>query len=83
LLSTHQPNRYEKLPPVFPIMLYNGDNKWIASDNIADLIGNNEQLGEFALQFKYLKNVENEFRAKQLLVIGNIALTLVFGGNAL
>jgi len=75
-IETHQPHRHEKLPPVFPIMLYNGDSKWTAPDNIADLIENNEQLGEFALQFKYLKIVENEFSVEQLLAIGNIVSTL-------
>jgi len=75
-IETHQPSRHEKLPPVFPIMLYNGDSKWTAPDNIADLIENNEQLGEFALQFKYLKIVENEFSVEQLLAIGNIVSTL-------
>lgn len=75
-IETHSVARHEKLPPVFPIMLYNGDETWTAPDDLADLIENNELLGEFALQFKYLKIVENEFSPDHLLKIGNIVSTL-------
>lgn len=75
-IETHSIGRHEKLPPVFPIMLYNGDEKWTAPDNLADLIENNELLGNFALHFKYLKIVENEFSSENLLKIGNIVSTL-------
>lgn len=75
-IETHSVARHEKLPPVFPIMLYNGDEKWTAPDNLADLIENTELLGSFALQFRYLKIVENEFSPEHLLKIGNIVSTL-------
>jgi predicted transposase/invertase (TIGR01784 family) len=34
----------DKLPPVFPILLYNGDPKWTAPDNIADLIEHHHEI---------------------------------------
>jgi flagellar biosynthesis/type III secretory pathway protein FliH len=41
-----------------------------------NLIENNELLGDFALHFKYLKIVENEFSSEHLLKVGNIVSTL-------
>ncbi len=38
----------------------------------SNLIENNELLGDFALHFKYLKIVENEFSSEHLLKVGNI-----------
>ena len=33
-----QTSRAGKLPAIFPIVLYNGEDEWSAPDNIADLI---------------------------------------------
>lgn len=64
------------LPPVFPIMLYNGDDKWTAPINISELIKENDLLGEYALNFKYFKISENEYSSEVLLKIQNIVSTL-------
>jgi len=64
------------LPAVFPIMLYNGDAKWTASANIADLIENNAILGKFSLNFEYFKIIENEYDKNELQKIRNIVSTL-------
>jgi predicted transposase/invertase (TIGR01784 family) len=50
-----------KLPPVFPILLYNGDARWSAAVEIADLIAPEPDLGEYALGFRYFKIAENEY----------------------
>ncbi|MFN8575875.1 MAG: Rpn family recombination-promoting nuclease/putative transposase [Candidatus Sericytochromatia bacterium] len=64
------------LPPVFPMMLYNGDDKWTSPINISELIKENDLLGEYALNFKYFKIAENEFSLESLLKIKNIVSTL-------
>jgi predicted transposase/invertase (TIGR01784 family) len=69
----------DKLPPIFPIVLYNGKEPWTAPTNIKELIENNELLGEFSLDFKYFKIAENETSVEQLLEIGNAVSTLFLG----
>ncbi len=66
----------KKLPPVFPVMLYNGNKKWTAPSKISDLIYGNELLGKFSVNFEYLKILENEYSAEELLEIKNIVSTL-------
>lgn len=68
--------KFEKLPPIFPIVLYNGDRKWTASLNTSGLIAEEPSLGKFALNFEYFKIAENEYSQEQLLKIRNIVSTL-------
>ncbi len=74
--SKEKPN---KLPPVFPIVLYNGMERWTAPTHMTELIENNELLGEFALDFKYFKIAENEIPIDRLLETGNAVSTLFIG----
>ena len=39
------------LPPVFPILLYNGDAQWTAPQNLSALIENNAMLEKFSFIF--------------------------------
>jgi len=39
------------LPPIFPLVLYNGDKKWVHSNKIADFIENNSVLGKYGINF--------------------------------
>jgi len=71
--------KFEKLPPVFPIVVYSGKEPWTAPINLAELIENNELLGEFALNFNYFKIAENEISVDRLLEIGNVVSTLFLG----
>ena len=66
------------LPPVFPILLYNGEARWTAPEQLAQLIDNRIAL-DFIPQFRYFKIAENEFDAHQLLAFKNLigALFLV------
>ena len=66
----------KQLPPVFPILLYNGDSRWAAPLNLSELIENNELLGRYSLQFEYFKIAENEYSKGELLKIRNIVSTL-------
>jgi len=73
-LAAHK--HIDKLPPIFPILLYNGDRRWSAPQNLADLIENNEFLGEYGLNFSYFKIAENEYSQETLITIRNIVSTL-------
>jgi predicted transposase/invertase (TIGR01784 family) len=72
----NQKGKLKKLPPVFPIVLYNGKKKWTAPVEIKDLIQDHDLLGDFGVQFKYFKIAENEFSAESLLKIQNLVSTL-------
>ncbi len=73
-LASHK--KVKKLPPIFPILLYNEDRKWTAPQNIADLIENNKLLGEYGLNFKYFKIAENAYSLEELTAVRNIVSTL-------
>lgn len=64
------------LPPIFPVLLYNGNAKWSAPTELAELIQNPELLGEHAPRFKYFKIAINEYAREDLLKIGNVVSTL-------
>jgi len=66
----------KKLPPVFPIVLYNGKDNWTAPTRLADVIDSPDLLGQFALDFKYFNIVENGIPIEKLEEIGNLVSTL-------
>ena len=72
----HSQKRVKRLPPVFPIVLYNGKKSWTAPTKLADLIAHHEMVGQFALQFEYFPIVERAFKKRDLLAIRNIVSTL-------
>lgn len=76
---TESDEKFNQLPAVFPIVVYSGQERWTAPTNLADLIENNELLGEFALQFKYFKIAENEVPLERLLELGNTVAALFLG----
>jgi len=64
------------LPPIFPIVLYNGDAKWTAPTNIKDLIEHADLFDKFIPHLDYFKIAENEFSKQELLKIKNVVSTL-------
>ena len=66
----------KKLPAVFPIVLYNGEDRWTAPVNLSALIEQTPPLGTFALDFQYFLIAENEYSQEALLKIRNIVSTL-------
>lgn len=65
-----------KLPAIFPIVLYNGEARWTAPVNLSELIEQTPPLGRFALDFEYFLIAENEYSREALLKIRNIVSTL-------
>ncbi|MFZ4656164.1 MAG: Rpn family recombination-promoting nuclease/putative transposase [Caldilineaceae bacterium] len=65
-----------KLPVIFPIVLYNGEEKWTAPNNIAELIEDAPALGKYSLNFEHFVIAENQYGKEALLAIRNIVSTL-------
>ena len=66
----------KRLPAILPIVLYNGEGRWTAPERLAELVADYPPLNEYAVDFGYLKLVENEFTLGRLLGIRNIISTL-------
>ncbi|MEZ4867399.1 MAG: Rpn family recombination-promoting nuclease/putative transposase [Caldilineaceae bacterium] len=64
------------LPAMFPLVLYNGDDKWTAPDNIDQLIETEIDLGAYGLHFEHFVIAENEYGKEWLAKIDNIIATL-------
>ncbi len=64
------------LPAMFPLVLYNGDDKWTAPDNIDQLIETEVDLGQYGLHFEHLVIAENSYGKEWLAKIDNIIATL-------
>jgi len=69
------------LPPIFPIILYNGDKKRTAQANIVDLIEFNDLLGKFSLNFEYCKIAISEYSQEKLTKIQDVVSTLLLAEN--
>ncbi|MEZ4638270.1 MAG: Rpn family recombination-promoting nuclease/putative transposase [Caldilineaceae bacterium] len=66
----------KKLPPIFPLLLYNGDDHWSAVQTMDELVEAEPALEDYAIGFRYFKLATNEFSQEQLLGIQNIVSTL-------
>lgn len=64
------------LPPIFPIVLYNGEETWNAPVQVADLIEPYPTLGPHGVRLQYFKIAENEYSREALLAMRNIIATL-------
>ncbi len=62
----------EKLPPVLPLLLYNGEDPWNVPDNVKDLIEDNEFLKPFYPDFRYFKIIERDIPIEELKKIGTV-----------
>ena len=65
-----------KLPPLFLIVLYNGDRRWSASTTLSALLQDPALLGKYTPRFQYFKVAEREYSKEELLRIRNIVSTL-------
>ncbi|MCB0124430.1 MAG: Rpn family recombination-promoting nuclease/putative transposase, partial [Caldilineaceae bacterium] len=66
----------EMLPPIFPLVVYNGSDRWTAPEQLADLVAAEPSLGTYGVQCRYFKIAENAFERERLLVIRNLVSTL-------
>ena len=69
-------SRIRKLPPIFPILLYNGEKRWTAPTSLETLIERPDLLGQFRISFEYFKIAENEFSQASLFKIRDIVSAL-------
>jgi predicted transposase/invertase (TIGR01784 family) len=69
------------LPPVFPILLYNGDKEWTAPTKISEVIEDSRLLGRYALNFEYFAIPINKYDKEYLLKIKNV-VSLLFLAEA-
>ncbi|MEM7531240.1 MAG: Rpn family recombination-promoting nuclease/putative transposase [Chloroflexota bacterium] len=65
-----------KLPVVSPILLYNGSNNWSAPTDLAGLIEEHPNLGEYRPRFRYFPIIQNSFLKEKLLDIRDIVSTI-------
>ena len=71
----------QKLPAVFPVVLYNGDEPWSAPEAIAELIvGGVNSL--HIPQFRYFKLAENEYDKEFLYKLENAVAVVFYAENA-
>ncbi len=71
-----------KLPALFPIVLYNGEEKWAAPANIAELIDPYPPRGNPSLNFEHFVIAENQAgKEARLAVLAEVfrPISSVFG----
>ena len=73
LIQNEEIRKRDKLPSIFPILLYNGDQRWTAATSIEDLI---EQpflsFKPYIPHFSFFKIAENEFSEAALKELDSI-----------
>jgi hypothetical protein len=68
----------KRLPPVLPIVLYNGDDKWTAATDIADLIPRVPGLvADYLPRLKYLLIDENAYADEDLAPLRNLVAAVI------
>jgi len=75
LVDSHAVPPDRRLPPVFPLVLYNGDARWTAPEQLSDLI--DPRIGTaFLPSFRYFKLAENEIPTATLERLNNLVAAL-------
>lgn len=68
--------RVRHLPPIFPIVLYNGSERWTAPTVLSELIAGIPDLGEYRVEEGYFPIIINEYPLQRLLDEANTVTTL-------
>ena len=77
LIRTKQLTKSKKLPPVLPIVLYNGSENWLAATDISELVENIPGgLSRYCPQLRYLLLDEKSFREEELAPLKNLTAAL-------
>ena len=69
------------IPAAFPVMLYNGEEKWTSSSNLHDLIQPSIP-DKYIPHFSYYKIIENEIPKEVLLKIENAVSAIFYVENS-
>ncbi len=64
------------LPQIFPIVLYNGKERWTAPSKLSELEEQVVDLGEYGIEVSYLPIIENSYPLERLLRDVNLVSTL-------
>ena len=64
------------LPQVFPIVLYNGSDRWTAPETLNELIEQMVDLGDYGVQVRYFPIIVNKIPLERLLEEANTVSTL-------
>ena len=68
----------KRLPPVLPIVLYNGASKWTSATDIADLIPRAPGLvADYLPQLKYLLIEQNRYTDETLVTMRNLVAAII------
>lgn len=73
-------HKVKKLPAVFPVMLYNGEKKWTAHEELNNLIEGSIP-GQYIPSFRYYRIAENEFDREFLMKLNNAVAALFYTEN--
>jgi hypothetical protein len=77
MTATHL-SEQRKLPPVLPIVLYNGEKPWQASESISRLLQPMpEELRDYQPQQRYLLIDEGRYSATELEKLDNVTAALI------
>jgi predicted transposase/invertase (TIGR01784 family) len=72
--------KIKTLPSVFPVMLYNGEKRWTAPEELCKLIETSIP-ERYIPQFRYYRIAENEFSKEFLKDLNNTAAALFYTEN--
>ena len=73
LIKAKQLTRTGRLPPVLPVVLYNGEPRWTAAEEIAELIeAAPGELEYYRLRLRYLLLDEGRYRTEELVSLRNL-----------
>ena len=64
------------LPQIFPIVLYNGSDRWTAPTVLSELVEQTLNLDDYGIAVRYFPIVVNAYSLEQLLAEANAATTL-------
>ena len=70
--------KLDRLPPVFPIVLYSGDDKWTAPIRFKDLLVPSKVPAQYIPDFQYYKIAINEIPQKRLIEIKNAVASIFY-----
>ena len=77
LIRAEAVGQEDTLPPVFSVVLYNGNRRWTAPHDIGELIGDVPAgLEQYTPHVRYLLLAENEFSESELAPMRNLAAAL-------